>query len=166
MTTTLKDTDEYQTPKKYLIAAKEVMGSIDLDPASSFENSKRVPASHFFTIEQDGLKESWEGFDNVFLNPPYSKPNLTLWTEKLWHEFSVVNIRQAIYLVPAFTGERWFKLLFNYTICFVDHGIKFLLGGKVQSAPRFSNSFIYFGENINEFARIFSEFGSIEVRFR
>lgn len=40
-----------------------------LDPASTKENAK---CSRFFTEEENGLIQSWEG-ERVFCNPPYGR---------------------------------------------------------------------------------------------
>jgi len=85
------ESTEWYTPAPYVEAARNVLGGIDLDPASCEEANKTVGASVYFTPEPyvkdsiapavctDGLSEPWyiEDFDNrwapsrVFLNPPY-----------------------------------------------------------------------------------------------
>src|SRR5690349_3272396 len=108
--------DEYQTPKKYIKAAYEVMENIDLDPACSdlnYERLKKYINIHY-SKEIDGLTISWAGSKTIWLNEPYSKPNLTLWTNKLIKEleFGSVN-RQAINLVPSYTSEKWYQNLLS-----------------------------------------------------
>lgn len=41
---------DYYTPKPIIEAARKTMGSIDLDPASSFEANNVVLASRYFTM--------------------------------------------------------------------------------------------------------------------
>lgn len=146
--------DEYQTPIKYIRAAHEVMGSIDLDPFSSYENNIRIEATTFYDKERNGYKENW--FGNIWCNPPYSKPNLKLATYKIIEESGTLN--QAIYLIPDYAAK---KSILERVCCFADHRIKFLLNGKIQFAPRFSNVFVYFGENHKKFAEVFRQFGNI-----
>lgn len=79
---------EYYTPPEIVEAAKEVMGTIDLDPASSEKANKIVKAAKIYTLEQKfeqfecwdlpaltwmkgGLDEFWHG--NVWMNHPFSK---------------------------------------------------------------------------------------------
>jgi DNA N-6-adenine-methyltransferase (Dam) len=63
--------NEHYTPKQYLDAAREVLGSIDIDPASCAEANQVVNAAVFFTADDDGLTKEWNG--NVWLNPPYGR---------------------------------------------------------------------------------------------
>lgn len=159
--------DEYQTPKKYIKAAIEVMGSIDLDPACSDVNYQRLKKyiSNYYPI--DGLDKVWYG--NVWLNEPYSKPNLTYWTRKLIKEWGKPNyipsetMLQAINLVPSYTSEQWYHyLLFNCAaICLPNHRIHHLIDGKYKTSPRFSSTFFYLGPNMEAFMDIFTKFGKV-----
>jgi DNA N-6-adenine-methyltransferase (Dam) len=60
---------EHYTPAIYIEAAREVLGRIDLDPASNARAQKTVKAGAYFTEKDDGLQQEWRG--NVWLNPPY-----------------------------------------------------------------------------------------------
>lgn len=62
---------EYYTPLAISDLAREVMGSIDLDPASSCIANERIKAKQFFTINDDGLSKEWHG--RVFLNHPFHR---------------------------------------------------------------------------------------------
>ena len=62
--------NEAYTPEKYVNYARQVMGSIDLDPATSpTVNALFIKAPRIFTANEDGIKQQWCG--NVFCNPPY-----------------------------------------------------------------------------------------------
>jgi hypothetical protein len=51
---------EWYTPRQYIELAKQVMGGIDLDPASCEAAQRTLQAGKYYTIEQNGLLEPWE----------------------------------------------------------------------------------------------------------
>ena len=51
----------WYTPETYIEMAREVMGGIDLDPASDAEAQKVVKAERFFDKEADGLQPTEAG---------------------------------------------------------------------------------------------------------
>lgn len=61
--------NEWYTPLPYVEAARAVMGTIDIDPASSDKANETVQAEHYYTIADNGLVRPWYG--RVWLNPPY-----------------------------------------------------------------------------------------------
>jgi hypothetical protein len=62
------ETQEHYTPRDIVEAAREVLGGIDLDPASCLEAQQTVRAERYFTRGVNGLFQPWSG--RVFLNPP------------------------------------------------------------------------------------------------
>jgi len=63
-----KGENEWYTPKKHIEAARIVMGSIDLDPASSAKANETVQATVYYTKKNSGLDKPWSG--KLFMNPP------------------------------------------------------------------------------------------------
>ena len=72
---------EWRTPPKIIELAREALGAIDLDPASSDAAQEVVAADNYYTKERDGLKCQWHG--RVFMNPPYSRGVLDQFVRKL-----------------------------------------------------------------------------------
>ncbi len=74
-------TNEQYTPSHIVEMVREVLGSIDLDPATSLQANKTVRAERYWTLE-DGpeatFETAWEG--NVFLNPPGGQKMVLLGT--------------------------------------------------------------------------------------
>lgn len=61
---------EHFTPIEVVDAARELMGGIDLDPASNKLANSYIRARRIFTEKDNGLKQRWSGHARVFLNPP------------------------------------------------------------------------------------------------
>ncbi len=60
--------NEHGTPATIALAAEQVMGGIDLDPASTPLFNEIIGAAKIFTAEDNGFAQLWPG--RVFLNPP------------------------------------------------------------------------------------------------
>jgi phage N-6-adenine-methyltransferase len=149
--------NEWYTPSQYLEAARRVMGSIDLDPASTPSANERVKALRFFTKDDDGLSKDWSG--NVWLNPPYSQPLIQQFVEKLVSE----NFNQAILLTHNFTDTKWFHLAASAcsAICLTRGRIKFVNETEDKASPTCGQAFFYFGDRRNEFTAEFRNTGLI-----
>jgi ParB family chromosome partitioning protein len=154
--------NEWYTPPEYVEAAIKVLGIIDLDPASSTIANKIIKAKKFYTNEDDGLQQKWEG--NIFLNPPYSQPEIKLFSEKVSDEYEKGEISQAIILVNNATETAWFQRILSVSsaVCFVKSRIRFLdPEGNPKGAPLQGQAILYFGEKDSLFRNCFSQFGVI-----
>jgi hypothetical protein len=76
--------NEWYTPADYIEAAREVMGSIDIDPASNDIAQETVKAAVYYTAETNGLDKEWRG--NVWMNPPYASDLIGKFIDKLVSE--------------------------------------------------------------------------------
>jgi hypothetical protein len=155
-------TVEWYTPGRYIEAAREVLGGIDLDPASSELANETVQADEIFTQDEDGLVADWHG--RVWLNPPYGK-GTGLFTTKLVEEHAAGRVSAAVLLINAYGFDSgWFQPLWNHLLCFTDHRIIFTSPQRGTGGPANANLFVYLGPDAQRFAEVFSEFGAIMRR--
>ena len=100
-----------------------------LDAAASPDNAK---CANYFTEEQDGLTQSWEGH-TVWCNPPYCRKT-GLWVKKAYEEHQRTGCT-VVMLLPSRTDVRWFHdyILGKAEIRFIKGRLKF--GGNKNSAP-------------------------------
>jgi ParB family chromosome partitioning protein len=99
---------EWYSPPDVVQAARDVLGAIDLDPASCDVANTVVQASTFYTIEQNGLEQPWRG--RVYMNPPYRHPEIQQFSEKFAQHAQAGDI-QGIVLVNNATDTEWFRRL-------------------------------------------------------
>ena len=158
---------EYYTPSIYVDAARDLMGAIDLDPASCDAAQLNIKANKFYTISDDGLFQKWHG--RVWLNPPYSKTggksNQEIWATKLADEYTAGNVTEAILLVKSALGYKWFENLWDkWPVCFARERLSFIRNdGTDKGQSKHGTAFFYLGKNINQFTQVFKEFGRIVV---
>ena len=152
--------NEWYTPKEYIESAREVMGRIDLDPASSDIANTVVGADTYYTIEMNGLKLPWSG--RVWLNPPYNVELLPKFMDKLKCHINNDDIQQAIVLVNNATETTWFNTLISIAsaVVFPKGRIRFWMpDGKTPGTPLQGQVIVYVGDNTKVFIEIFSRFG-------
>lgn len=145
--------NEWYTPADYIEAAREVMGSIDIDPASNDIAQETVKAAVYYTAETNGLDKEWRG--NVWMNPPYASDLIGKFIDKLIGELP--NIDQAIVLVNNATETEWFGKLISRAnaVCFPRSRVKFYMPDGKTGAPLQGQAVIYFGEHKERFAEVF-----------
>ncbi len=150
--------NEHYTPSKYIEAARNVLGEIDLDPASCEEANRIVKATEYFDEKSNGLECNWQG--RIWLNPPYGGL-AGKFIGKLTNEFEAGNIEASIVLVSAHcTDTAWFQKLWSGLLCFTDHRINFY-GDGGRSGSTHGSVFIYFGPSGAAFIEHFRCFGQI-----
>ena len=149
--------NEWYTPSEYVELAREVMGGIDLDPASSGKANEVVKAAKYYTAEDDGLSREWTG--QVWLNPPYSSELIVRFIDKLIAELP--RISQALVLVNNATETEWFSKLVKQAkaVCFPKGRVKFYMPDGTIGAPLQGQAILYFGENSSKFNEVFSTKG-------
>jgi len=110
----------------------------DLDPCAPIGGVEWIPAKKVYSIEDDGLSQTWWADESVWLNPPYGK-HTSAWLEKM-HDH-----RNGIALVFARTDCKWFH---DYcakadAILFLKGRVKFVDGhGKTGGSGAGSGSML------------------------
>jgi hypothetical protein len=162
------ESNEWYTPTRYLEAVRQVLGQIDLDPASSAQANVVVRAAKIFTKEDDGLGRDW--FGRVFMNPPYGRMGdgsslASAFCMKAIEQFSAGNIEAGIILVNSSHSQSWQAPLYKHAVCFVDHRIHFVSAdGEENENPTFQNIFVYLGNERTRFAEVFASVGYVMAR--
>lgn len=158
----LSESTEWYTPVQYITAVRELMGAIDLDPASTAFANQVIRATHYYDKVTDGLSKPWTG--RVFLNPPYGQgngeSNQGVWSQRLIEQYTRGMTTEAVLLVNAVTERNWFQPLWDYPICFTNHRIAFYNDKLTPPAPTHGNAFVYFGRQEKRFLSLFSTFGT------
>ena len=101
--------------------------NFEWDLAAS-ENNKKC--DKFFTQEDDGLKQEWNGI--CWCNPPYGdkKSKMVDWIKKAYNDTQVNPNLTVVMLIPARTNTKWF-----HQYCMKSAELKFICG-----RPKFGNS--------------------------
>jgi ParB family chromosome partitioning protein len=151
---------ERYTPARYAEAVREVLGQIDLDPASSDTAQRTVRAECFYTERDNGLVEPWLG--QVFLNAPYHRELLPHFVDKLVAEIAAGHTTQAILLTNNCTDTDWFDVALRAcsSVCFTHGRIRFIEATGVEmGTPTQGQAFLYFGTQPDRFEQVFHHIG-------
>ena len=152
--------NEWYTPAEYVELAREVMGGIDLDPASCAQANEVVGAATFYTKEDDGLSKDWAG--RLWLNPPYSRDLMPAFVEKLRTSFMDGAVDQAVLVSHNNTDTAWFHTLAGVAsaICFPKKRIRFYRDSEI-AAPTNGQAFFYLGDDPQKFISTFECVGFV-----
>lgn len=148
----------WQTPDWIVDVARELLGEIDLDPASDEEANGRISADRFFAEEDDGLKQRWDtdGYPSrVFLNPP-GRQVLEFW-DKLVTEWNANRVMSAFWVGFNVDHLRWLSTRPQHPLgfywCMPRSRVKFLKpnGTEGKSRPSCANYLVWLpDEDCNE----------------
>jgi phage N-6-adenine-methyltransferase len=155
---------EWFTPQRYVDAARQVLGTIDLDPASTVTANMVVRATTFYSKEIDGLRRDWRG--TVWLNPPFTKPLIEQFLVKLVEAHRRGAVPAAIVLVNNATETHWFHHLADAAdaVCFPQGRIAFWHPDKGHGPPLQGQAFVYLGPQRRTFRRAFGDLGVVWVK--
>jgi ParB family chromosome partitioning protein len=157
------DRDFYGTPWQWIECCREVMGSIELDPASCrAANETVVFADRFYDETIDGLHEQW-ACKTLFLNPPYSNSagtrTLEAFAEKFCNQWDRGMIGQAIVVVNNTTETYAFELFSQRSAARAEprKRIQFMgVDGRSNGGNTRGQVFFYCGRRLKRFAAVFA----------
>ena len=154
------DGDEWYTPSDIIDLARIVLGSIDLDPASSDNANAIVRAASYYTKDDDGLTMPWYG--RVWLNPPYSIPLINRFTDRVLSEYGSGKISAAIVLTNNSSETKWFQSLFSASVvCFPARRLPFWRDNQTTFGARQGQAIFYLGKDRQSFVTTFDHVGII-----
>ena len=154
--------NEWYTPAKYIEAARAVLGTIDLDPASCDEAQAIVQADRYHTRDDDGLLHAWSG--RVFMNPPYARQLISDFVRTLLDHYQAGHVPAYICLVNDCMDTQWAHdlLCASASVCFVRGRIGFdTPAGAGKGKPPRGQVFYYAGDSPALFWRHFRAFGTV-----
>ena len=123
------NSDDYYTPN-WIFDKLDIQ--FDLDVAAPKGGVDWLPAKNHFSIDDDGLAQTWNGI--VWMNPPYSKP--TPWVDKF------LEHKNGIALLP-FMKSKWFERIWNGAEAIVPLPINLKFNhAKMGSRPIYSPCFL------------------------
>lgn len=148
--------------------AREVMGGIDLDPASCPEANALIGARFIYTKEEDGLTQPWVG--RVYLNPPGGKRvwqgrslnSAALWWATLAMRYREGWVDEAIFMVFNLELFRYAQSYpeahpLDFPICYPKERIDFYKPGPngeaiPQGSPGHPNAIVYLPPKTGQWA--------------
>lgn len=155
--------NEWYTPARYVELARTVLGHIDIDPASNDHAQKTVKATTYYTQETNGLDKEWHG--KVWMNPPYSNPEIQKFTAKIAEEYKSGRTTEAIVLTNNSGDTGWHHALCEAAACWcVTRGrIRFESTTRDSGAGAMGQIFFYFGDDKERFKDVFSAIGRVDA---
>lgn len=168
ITTFTQVNDQYFTPEHLIRAVKQVLGTIELDPASCKLANRTVQAKEIYTASDNGLERMW--FGKVFCNPPSKAGDPTakphLWAKRMALEYETQGITEGLLLVKSVLGYKWYEQLYqDYWVCHLRERPEFIVPRDCQlvtiGKAKKGCSMFYFGKNVKRFYTVFKEYGKI-----
>jgi hypothetical protein len=150
---------EWHTPPHVLALARELMGTIDLDPASLALANLTVRATRFYTVADDGLAREWHG--RVWLNPPFGR-NIGAWVAKMREGFSAGHVTEGLLLVPCCPETGWWELVADRPWCAPRGRLSYINPDDPDTgaAPK-GHAIFYFGAREGRFVEVFRPLGRV-----
>lgn len=155
-------TDECYTPAPMMELWREVLGPIELDPASCEVANRTVQAARYYTKRDGGLTLPWRA-KTVFLNPPFNNGVVNRWVRRLRAAYADAHITEAAgLLVNSAPGYGWWHELVTTMPCVVlDERLTFLKedGTPYPDHHKKGQTVAYLGPDVRRFFAVFGARG-------
>jgi len=155
-TLTSAKSDEHNTPAFLAIAARSVMGGIDLDPMSNPIANETIGAHRIFTKQDDGLTKRW--FGRVWLNPPFSLADFAV--PKLIASYESGDVFEAVCCLKSAIETKRYQLLYDYPFVELNKRVNYSVPGNKAGAP-FAAVLFYLGSNFTRWREVMSVYGRV-----
>lgn len=156
---------EWYTPPWIYERARLIMGSIDLDPATSKEAiALGNTAKSYFTKSDDALKQDWGVQKNIFCNPPYTLDDNSSGAKAFLNKLMSSQYKQAVFVSIEDSGTKYGQFLWGLcTAIFIPRGRVDFSGQKGNT-----RSSIVWGIGVDalKFYLAFKNHGHIETRYK
>lgn len=165
------------TPPEIIELARTVLGTIELDPASSVYANQFVKAAKIYTQDVDALSLArWADFPtSIYLNPPGGKSGnksvTGLFWDKLMEHLDAGLLSHAIFMSFSVEALQSTQLssrrpMMDFPICVPRRRIRFVdPGDATKQQPSHSNAIVYVPGVVNRtsvFKEVFSAIGCVK----
>jgi hypothetical protein len=151
--------DEWYTPRYITDMAREVMGGIDLDPASNAVAQGWIQAGEYYDATHilSGLARPWR--QKVWLNPPFI--DTPAWVERFCTAAITGEIDEGIMLVNSAQGYVWWERLCDtLPVVMLRERLRFVRpDGTVGGQAKKGQTVAYHGPNLDRFVAVFGRIG-------
>ena len=164
----LSKSAEWYTPQDIIEAAREVMGAIHLDPASSAKANERVKAERYYTKSDNSLQQPWVG--RVFCNPPGDPSGklIQAFWRKLVAEFISGRTSQAVWIGFNINQLQTLQCCplspLDFSICYPKKRLHFVPNDREPGSPTHANYVCFMANDPNhhiKFGNYFEDFGKV-----
>jgi hypothetical protein len=156
---TSNNNDEWYTPPSLVNLARDVMGGIDLDPASNATAQAWIQAGEYYDATHilSGLARPWYG--RAFLNPPFT--DTPSWADRFCTAAITGEIREGVLLVNSAPGYVWWERLLDVLpVVMLRERVRFVRpDGTVGGQAKKGQTVAYHGPNLDRFVAVFGAIG-------
>lgn len=163
----LEDSDENYTPEDLIKIVHDFYGFPSLDPFSNSLANRTVKAKKFFSKQDDGLQQDWNGYPTIWMNPPYSRGFLKPVADKLIALLKT-GYPEVFLLTNTDNSTQWYQSILRECDRFVlptkrltFYSPKRAAEGKKQNGNDKPQTLFYFGQQPQKVEEVFRHWGVV-----